>query len=222
MNVKIKRALKKIPFISNFRKRRTLKFITSHQYWENRYRFGGNSGAGSYNRLAEYKGSVINDFIVENNVESVIELGCGDGNQLGNFKVKNYVGFDVSKTAIHQCRKIYKNDASKQFYLMESLGDIKADLVLSLDVIYHLVEDDVFVDYMEKLFSASNKYVIIYSSNTDKNFETAPHVKHRKFTTWIEQHTSFHLMRHIPNKYPFDKEKKGETTFADFYFFERD
>ena len=43
----------------------------------------------------------------------------------------------------------------------------KADLSLSLDVIYHLVEDDVFEYYMRTLFEASNGYVIIYASDSD-------------------------------------------------------
>ena len=56
-------------------------------YWENRYKNNGNSGAGSYGRLAEFKADVINNFIAENKITSVIEFGCGDGNQLSLFVV---------------------------------------------------------------------------------------------------------------------------------------
>lgn len=31
------------------------KFSTSDQYWEKRYANGGNSGSGSYSKLAEFK-----------------------------------------------------------------------------------------------------------------------------------------------------------------------
>src|SRR5215207_6091130 len=57
-------------------------FHGSEDYWITRYATGGNSGAGSYNKLAEYKAEVLNDFVKRHNVESVIEYGCGDGNQL--------------------------------------------------------------------------------------------------------------------------------------------
>ena len=37
--------------------------LDSKKYWNNRYVKGGNSGAGSYNNLAQFKGDVINNFI---------------------------------------------------------------------------------------------------------------------------------------------------------------
>jgi hypothetical protein len=51
-------------------------------YWEKRYRRNGNSGSGSYGKLAEYKATVINGFVAANNIQQVMEFGCGDGNQL--------------------------------------------------------------------------------------------------------------------------------------------
>jgi len=43
-------------------------------YWENRYKNNGNSGAGSYGRLAEFKAEIINKFIADKNINSVIIL----------------------------------------------------------------------------------------------------------------------------------------------------
>lgn len=43
----------------------------SRQYWEERYRNGGTSGEGSYNRLAEFKAKVLNDFVQCNNIKSI-------------------------------------------------------------------------------------------------------------------------------------------------------
>ena len=39
--------------------------FNSSLFWENRYKKGGNSGSGSYNKMAEFKAKVINDFIKE-------------------------------------------------------------------------------------------------------------------------------------------------------------
>ncbi|HHG85890.1 MAG TPA: methyltransferase domain-containing protein, partial [Bacteroidetes bacterium] len=114
-------------------------FTTSNKYWEDRYKAGGNSGTGSYNELASFKGEIINEFVSQNNVESVIEFGCGDGNQLKYFKFKSYTGFDISPTIIESCIKLYKSDPSKQFRLMDTPVEHKVDLTMSLDVIYHLV-----------------------------------------------------------------------------------
>ena len=56
--------------------------FNSSKYWEDRYKNGGNSGAGSYNTLAKFKASVINHFIENNKIQSLIDYGVGDGNQL--------------------------------------------------------------------------------------------------------------------------------------------
>ena len=54
----------------------------SMDYWNERYSSGGNSGTGSYGELAFYKADFINKFIDANQILSVVEFGCGDGNQL--------------------------------------------------------------------------------------------------------------------------------------------
>ena len=195
-------------------------FQSSESYWKNRYKAGGNSGNGSYNHLAEFKAEILNAFVSEHGITSVIEYGCGDGNQLRLSRYPSYTGFDVSPNAITRCLNIFSDDGTKSFKLMETYSNEIADLTLSLDVIYHLVEDSVFVDYMHRLFDSSQRFVAIYSSNTDAPPESsAAHVRHRPFSQWIENNkTEWSLLKHIPNKYPF----KGDTksgTFADFYLY---
>ena len=197
------------------------KFEGSQNYWENRYLANKNSGSGSYGRLAQFKAEVLNDFVKKQHIESVIELGCGDGHQLSLANYPNYVGFDVSNKAIELCQKAFKGDKTKSFFnsLDSTYNDLKADLVLSLDVIYHLIEDDVFHDYMTRLFKMSNRYVIIYSSNYNEHLTA--HVKCRKFTDWIETHqyNEWELLTFIKNRYPFKKENPNHTSMADFYIY---
>src|SRR5438270_10704846 len=57
-------------------------FDNSSSYWNRRYVAGGTSGAGSYGRLARFKADVLNAFVAESGIASVIEFGCGDGAQL--------------------------------------------------------------------------------------------------------------------------------------------
>ena len=86
-------------------------------YWEQRYAKGKNSGSGSYNRLAEFKAEIINAFIGENNITTVIEFGCGDGNQLTLANYPNYIGFDVSPTIIKICKEKFQTSKTKEFYV---------------------------------------------------------------------------------------------------------
>lgn len=198
-----------------------LAFSTSDSYWEERYRAGGNSGSGSYGRLAQFKADFLNRFVAANGIQRVVEFGSGDGAQLALAKYPSYVGVDISPTAVEHCRSIFKNRSGYRF---EQLADyepvLKADLSLSLDVIYHLVENEIFEDHMRRLFDATLKYVIIYASNFDEH--SVPHVRHRCFTNWVDANRrDFRLICHQLNTYSFDHARQDDTSFADFYVYER-
>ncbi|HBP90304.1 MAG TPA: hypothetical protein DD706_21745 [Nitrospiraceae bacterium] len=101
------------------------------------------------------------------------------------------------------CKKNFYKDKSKTFKLRKKYDGQTAELTLSLDVIYHLIEDEIFDSCMRILFRSSERFVNICSSNTSKNMEVQPaHVKHRKFTAWIQYNEpSWELDRYIPNLY---------------------
>ncbi|MEZ2279339.1 MAG: hypothetical protein ACBR12_20755 [Microcoleus sp.] len=197
-------------------------FISSALYWERRYSDKGNSGSGSSEHLARFKADTINVFVKKNIVQSIIEYGCGDGRQLMLSIYPSYIGFDVSKTSIDMCRELFRGDVSKAFNLMaDYIGEV-ADLTLSLDVIYHLVEESIFHNYMNLLFESSKKFVIIYSNNSDAYYRSeSPHIKFRIFTEWIEKYANeWSLIDYIPNKYPYQgNPEKG--SWSDFYFYSK-
>lgn len=200
-----------------------IEFESSPQYWEKRYLLKGNSGAGSYGRLAEFKAIVINSFVEKHKINSIVEFGCGDGSQLTLAKYPSYLGLDVSPTAIQLCKQKFSEDLTKRFETINNAGDVKAELSMSLDVIYHLVEDDIFNDYMRALFDASDRYVCVYSSNfEDEHANGAEHVRHRQFTTWVQQNASdFELISETKNPYPYDANDSNNTSLADVFFFEK-
>lgn len=183
-----------------------LKYKNVGEYWESRYRGLRNSGVGSFGDLAAYKAAFLNHFVLENKIKKVTELGCGDGAQLRAFRFPQYVGVDISATAVENCKSLYANDSTKIFlhhatYFRSGVHIPKADLSLSLDVIYHLVEDDVFETYMKDLFSASSKYVIIYAWDVDGQQQF--HVRHRKFSSWIQDNlTDWSLVDQIEPTIP--------------------
>ena len=215
------RSIARIPVVGDLR--RCFGFKGSSNYWEERYQQGGTSGSGSFGRLAAFKADTLNDWVKDKGVKSVIEFGCGDGEQLALARYPRYVGVDVAQGSIDACRRRFERDSSKRFYLASevpaaALADF--DLVLSLDVIYHLVEDKVYEAYMRSLFACAGHFVAIYSSNVTTPSD-APHVRHRLFTQWIRANEpQWQQVGHFPNHYPFDPLHPAETSFADFYFFE--
>jgi SAM-dependent methyltransferase len=199
--------------------KKSLGFKNSASYWARRYRRHGNSGEGSYGELALFKAEVLNNFVKRNSVESVIEFGCGDGNQLSLANYPQYTGVDITREAVLHCRGIFAKDTTKQFFHASEYSGEQADLAVSLDVIFHLVEDDVFAQYMHQLFSAATKYVMVYSSNTGALFAEYPHVRHREFTKWVENNApNWRLAETIPNRYPVGLRSR-ETSFAHFFIF---
>ena len=197
-------------------------FAGSERYWEQRYVSGGDSGPGSYGKFALFKAEILNGFVAEHEVRSVIEFGCGDGNQLELAAYPAYLGLDVSDTAIARCRERFRGDPTKTFQLAQDYDGRRAELALSLDVIFHLVEDGVFERYMATLFQAATRFVIVYSSNRDEpTDEASMHVRHRRFTTWIDAHASdWSLKSHIPNRYP-NLGDYRTGSFSDFYIYRR-
>ena len=160
--------------------------FNSRNYWTQRYLRGGNSGAGSYDKVAIYKGKIINKFIKNKNIKTLIDFGVGDGNQLKYIDTRNlkYIGIDISEFVISKCKNLFQHDPSKTFLLdLEVDKKTKSDLVISCDVLYHLIEDSIYNKYMKNLFSMSKKYVLIYARDEDLNL--AKHVKFRKFSKYI-------------------------------------
>lgn len=179
----------------------------SSQYWDNRYRTGGSSGDGSYGEVAKFKAEVVNRLIDSHNIQSATELGCGDGNQLGMFRFPNYIGMDISGNAISICQRNYAADDTKSFILYRPaempLDPYRSEMALSLDVIYHLIEEIVFDRYMRDLFSLARQFVVIYSSNADGNDGLIPQYKNRRFTLWIEENIQgWELVERITNPHP--------------------
>lgn len=167
--------------------------FSSLAYWKNRYAKGQNSGSGSYGQVAEFKANVLNEFIHDQVISRCIEFGSGDGNQLGLLNIPAYLGLDVAPDAVQLCIEKYRNDASKSFmiydpkYFVNNLF-ITADLTLSMDVILHLIEDHIYLDYMAVLFGASTQNVAIFTTATDEQpARMAPHNKFRDHRPWVRQ-----------------------------------
>jgi len=231
MNASLKAAVKQVPGVRTLaracvRLYDRLLFRASTDYWEQRYATGGNSGRGSYGPFAEFKAAVLNQFVREHGVRSVIEFGCGDGAQLSLAAYPSYIGLDVSPTALHHCQQRFGSDASKSFFLYHSdcfldrHGLFHAELALSLDVIYHLVEDDVFEAYMGHLFSAASRFVIIYSSDSPMPSADV-HVRHRPFSEWVAARApDWRLMQHVPNRFQYTGDDRTGSP-ADFFVFGR-
>lgn len=190
----------------------------ARDYWENRYASGGTSGDGSIGRLAEFKGDYLNTKIAETGASSVIEFGCGDGDQLELLEVERYIGLDVSASVIQRCAARFRDDRTKSFFLYDSRafhdpgGIFLSDIAMSIDVTYHIVDEEVLQRYYAHLFGAARKAVILYTTDFDRT--EAAHIRHRRPGPYLEKFSpDFRLVETVPNKYPGSGHQESDAKF---------
>lgn len=105
----------------------------------------GGSGSGSTRNGAKEYIDCINEFIAQNNITSILDIGCGDGVVLGMLDLNEnmtYTGLDVVKSVILKNKEKYPK---YNFYHSNAiLDDIPiADLILCKDVLQHLTNEQV-------------------------------------------------------------------------------
>ena len=206
---------------------RQFAFPGSKSYWEKRYSLGGNSGRGSYGKSAEFKSKFLNKFVRENHINLVTEYGCGDGNQLAYAEYPKYIGLDISRQAVKLSSDLFSEDPTKIFCVYDpndfetNQRNFAADLVLSLDVIYHLVEDEVYRKYLTNVFNSAKRFVAIFSSNKEvAGVLHSRHIRHRNFTRDIEEwFPAWQLKETIKNNQTQNNLKVNEPSI-DFFIFQ--
>lgn len=202
-----------------------IEFTTSQDYWKTRYEKGGNSGEGSYGKLAQYKAEFINGFCADYAINSALELGCGDGNQTSKLEIQKYVGVDISEKCIAwACKNI--NREGYTFLTSDEFKEVRTDgmceLGLSLDVVYHLIEDEIYRTYLEDLFAAASRFVLVYSSDMDYFNPAFPHVRHRPVVKDVsELLPGWAFVRTEQNPYHRHPDAQHYGSFADFHLFEK-
>ncbi len=203
--------------------RKDLPSFDSVAYWRKRYAGGGNSGSGSYGKLAEFKSKSFNLFVKENGIISCVEYGCGDGNQLSTMEVGSYLGLDVSPDTIWAISRKFEGDSGKNFEVYDPRSfkvtdHYRADISISMDVILHLIEEVRYQDYMRNLFNSGTHYVGIFNTATDEQPpKMAVHNRFRDHRKWVaERAQEFQLV-----SCELTPEELGYPETTGFYFYKK-
>lgn len=145
-------------------------------YWNLRYGAGGNSGYGSYGEQLTRK----LNWLLPMKFESICEVGCGDFNFGSHIlaehqECKKYVGLDISDTIIRKNQKLFPQHTFEVFE-----GFIyPADLLMCVDVLFHIIDDDDAERMIQDLEKAWKKYLVITAYERDE--EKHNHVRIREF-----------------------------------------
>ena len=211
--------MKKILFLLSQIWRKFTGKINYKDYWDKRYKMEGNSGAGSYGLLAEFKAKVINRFIENNKIKTAVEFGCGDGNNLKMIHYPTYLGLDVATSSIEICKDMFKDDKTKSFiqYTPKTFynnGFFTAELVLCLDVLYHIIPEDDFYKTLDDIFSTSSKYVILYTNTDPVEYRRGGHQLFRDTKAVLAKYPQWEIVEIVEQEYK-------DLSPSDFYILKR-
>lgn len=125
------------------------------------------SGPGSYNPgVSGYLREVVK-FIIDNRIENIVEIGCGDFNVSGQMTGQldelqytyQYRGYDVVKRLIQRNRSLYSNDRVHFVCKDACTGIIKnGDLLIVRQVLQHLSNKSI-LQIVRKF--ANYKYILV-------------------------------------------------------------
>lgn len=157
-------------------------YIGDETYWNGRYAAGHGSGAGSTIPAVERKVAFLRRVIESTEIESITELGCGDFNfgkhLLEAFPHATYDGFDISEVIVG------RNQAEHgtwrcNFYKAGHQEVMSADLLLCVDVLFHISDDAAYAAMLELLRSRWSKYLVVTAYEYDGLRQRQMHI--RKF-----------------------------------------
>jgi SAM-dependent methyltransferase len=107
----------------------------------------------------------VGNFISENDINSVLDVGCGDGTfcfYIKSLKDIPVCGIDIQKKAILKClinNERYDTDIQFVYTSFEEFDlNVRFDLVVSMEVIEHVYDVNRFKDMLNKY---SNKYIAL-------------------------------------------------------------
>lgn len=142
---------------------------SERDYWEARYRAGLDSGPGSGGDEAKWKVEQIIRACGRRRIESILDLGCGDG-RVGRAVVErlpgvSYLGIDLAPAALEQARRVALPGMEYQVADLTAAELPQADLVLCLDVLFHLSSDERHAAAIAKVAGAAKKLAVFAAWN---------------------------------------------------------
>lgn len=147
----------------------------SKQFWNNRYATGGNSGYGSYGEQLAWKLGWLSGL----NIKTISEIGCGDfnfgKNLLDIYPYAKYTGEDFSDVIVEKNKKLFPEQT-----FTTNLDEVPpADLLLCVDVLFHVLDGEELKKLLLELNYRWIKYLAITAYERDEYLGT--HVVVRKF-----------------------------------------
>lgn len=132
--------------------------------WNKHYENGGKSAEdNNYLEPTRWKHDILNRYYTPGK-DTIIDVGCGDL-QFWNGYLRpedRYMGIDISQEIINRHRKNHPN----QHFITSSSDqgwDISADVVICIDMLYHILDDDVYIKTLQNIKRYAKRNILIFT-----------------------------------------------------------
>ncbi|OZB40145.1 MAG: hypothetical protein B7X48_06140 [Acidiphilium sp. 34-60-192] len=146
-------------FESSITKIENVRNVFEQIYEKNLWGFGSGVGSLAENNIGYIK--FLSDFLIDNEIDSVLDFGCGDWqfSQFINWNNVSYCGVDVVEKIISENTKNFgkKNIHFEKFISFDQIKPV--DLIICKEVFQHLSNDNII--YYLSQFKIKSKYIII-------------------------------------------------------------
>ena len=131
------------------------------------------SGSGSYIENTIIYNKYISDFIKNNNINSITDIGCGDWQSsyliYQQFDNIDYIGLDCVNSVIENNKKNHPKYSFKTLDILCNIDLIRdSDLYIIKDVLQHWKLVDIYM-FLDKLVTKKFKYIIITNNACQNN-----------------------------------------------------
>lgn len=149
-------------------------YIHKHRYWASS-KDGSLSGSGSSKNASKNILKELDNFILENNISSILDIPCGDWKWMADFNMTNikYTGGDIVQDIIDNNKRYSTDNINFKKINLTSDSLISCDLIIVRDLLVHLKNDDIF-KCLQNIKNHDIKYIgLTHYPNTTKNKNTS-------------------------------------------------
>jgi len=140
------------------------------EFWEDRYRSGGNSGAGSRGEEAGWKVARVTEVARLHGIQTILDLGSGDGHVARGLMESlpptvSYRGIDIAPSAVRVASASALPNMSFEVADFTGAFEASADLVLCMDVLFHLSTAEKHRAAMDAICRSFRKVAVVAAWN---------------------------------------------------------
>ncbi len=146
-------------YLNKINSKKKFDFIYKTNYWKSSLK-GSRSGRGSDIDTTENIRFNLKNFIINENIKSILDIPCGDFYWMSKIDLKEvtYIGADIVEELVNLNNIKFKNSKLKFIKLditKDNMPDV--DLIFSRDCLVHLNDDEIFLT-LQNIKKTKSKY----------------------------------------------------------------